>query len=138
MRPDYNKLFVRLYTLCACLAIGLAFAVTAGGEKRFSGPSFNGPRALVEYWVPPGYAHWVWGLMFLCHGLWLVFAMGRRMAVHALRFGIVTYTFLALSFGGSVASTPTAAGTGVVAYLIFAAIHLYLSDHLTSRGWGAV
>lgn len=134
MRPSYSKLFVRLYVLCACLGIGLGVAILVGGAHRFSGPSFVGPRDLVEPWLPwPAY--WAWGTLFASYGLWVVFALGRRHAVHTLRFGVVVYLFLVLSFARSVGMDVRASLTGVVAYSAIAVLHLLLSDHLAHRGW---
>ena len=130
---DFSKLAVRLYILCACLAFGLGAAVLVGREERFSGPSFTTPRALVEWSGVPAYIGWA-GL-FIVYGILLVFSLGRDRAVHVLRFGIVVYCFLALSFLGSVAVDPKASITGVVAYFSFAMAHLFLSDHLVFRGW---
>ena len=133
MRLSTDSLFVRFYALCACLGIGLGGVILSGGEARFSGPSFKGPTALVA-WAPLP-AHWIWGVFFLAYGLILVGTLGRPAAVHVLRVGIILYTFLAISFIGSVTFDPRASLTGFVAYLGFAVAHLYLSDHLHARGW---
>lgn len=133
MRPSYSKLFVRIYCLCACLAIGLAVAIGYGGEPRFSAPSFRTPRALLAWTgLPP---HYVWASVFLVYGLLLILALGRHLAVHVLRVGIALYTFWALSFGGSAALDARVSVTGLVSYGVIAGLHLYLSDHLYCRGW---
>lgn len=133
MRPNYNSLFVRVYALMACLGIGLGVAVAVGGDDRFSEPSFTTPRALVS-WLPIA-PHWVWGLMFIVFGTVLVITLGRRIAVHVLRFGIVVYLFLATSFAGSVQVDARASFVGIVFCSGLAVLHLLLSDHLTSKGW---
>lgn len=130
----FNSLFVKFYVLAASLAIGIGLAFVIGGEARFSGPSFVGPRNLVG-WLPLLDPHMIWGLVFVLHGLVLVFSMGRRFALKPLRGGVALYLFLVLSFIQSVAVDARAAASGIVAYAVIAAMHLVLADHLAARGW---
>lgn len=132
-RTDYGSLFVRLYILLIALAAGLAAAVWIGGSERFSGPSFAGPRHLVA-WIPVD-SSVLWGTLFFLHGMWLTFSLGRKMAIHAMRFGIVVYLFFAVSLITSVLREPVAAMTGVVVYTVVALWHLLMSDHLVHLGW---
>lgn len=141
--PGINNLFVRFYTLAAGLAFGLAGAFALGGASRFAGPSFEGARDLVS-WLP-GHPHLWWGALFAVYGVALVASLGRAIAVHVLRFGVVVYLFLTVSFVSSVVferaavlqdgSIVRAALSGIVAYGTFTVFHLTLSDHLTHRGW---
>lgn len=133
MRPNYSSLFVRVYALMACLGIGLGVAIAAGGEQRFEGPMFEAPRNLVA-WLPIQ-PYWSWALLFSAYGLTLVGTLGRRMAVHTLRFGIVVYFFAASCFAGSMQIDPRASAVGLVFTVFAAALHLFTSDHLTKRGW---
>lgn len=134
MGVPYSSLFVRVYILLVSLAFGLAVAVWVGGEQRFSGPSFAGARALVE-WIPFLDPSWAWGGLFFAHGAWLVFSLGRVVAIHALRFGIVVYFFFVVTLISSVISQPLAALTGIVVYSAVAALHAFMADHLAHRGW---
>lgn len=135
-RIDFHSLFVRAYTLMVGLCFGLGAVVLTGGEPRFSAPSFTGPKALVG-WLPflPPYA-W-WGALFILHGIVLVLSLGRSYAVHVLRFGIVVFWFLSFAFVVSAVREPTAGIMAVVAYAVFGALFLFLSDHLSAHGWGA-
>lgn len=130
-----NGLFaVRFYVLAAGLGIGLGAATLVGGEARFSEPSYSGPAGLVLWTGIP--AHWVWGAIFLTYGIILVLAFGRHTtSIHALRFGVVLYFFLAVSFVGSAALDARASLTGIIVYTVFAMAHAFLSDHFHSRGW---
>lgn len=132
--PTGSLLFIRMYAVTVLLAAGLGAVVLYGREERFSGPAFAGPRDFVE-WVPVLAPYQVWAGAFLIYGLLLVAALGRAYAVHVLRVGMILYFFFSLSFALSVLSNPVAAATGVVAYLCFFLIHLFLSDHLSATGW---
>lgn len=133
MQMNFQSLFFRMYVLMACLGIGLGMAILAGGADRFSGPSLTGPRNLVSWTgLEP---HLVWGSAFLIYGLILVFALGRQVAVWALRGGVALYLFFVISFATSIVVEPRASITGLVAYGVFSLIHLYLSDHLHNRRW---
>jgi len=124
---------VRFYVLGTCLAIGLAVAIVGGGDARFSAPSFDGPRGLVSW---TGFdPHLVWGAAFLAYGIVLVGGLGRTWAIHALRFGLVLYWFLAISFTGSLFTQPTASATGLVAYACIGVAHALLADHFHAYGW---
>lgn len=111
------------------LAVGLGTVILVGGAERFSGPNFNGAHALTD-WLPLFPAHVYWGSLFMLYGGALILSLGRTIAVHTLRFGMVVYLFFAVSFAMSLHSEPKAALTAVVAYTIFFGIHTFLSDHL--------
>lgn len=129
-----RDLFFRTYVLLSCLGCGMGGVILTGGAARFSGPAFRGPRDLVD-WLPIFDAWVYWGVLFVLYGLALGIAMKRSIAVHVLRFGMVVYTFLSLTFMLSVLQEPTVAATGCVAYLIFAVLSLFMSDHLETFGW---
>lgn len=131
---DYHDLFVRVYGLMIGLSFGLGAVILSGGPRRFNNPTFEGPRDLVA-WLPlmPPYA-W-WGVMFLVYGTVLAVCIGRMVAVHVLRFGIVVFAFLTIAFLSSVLQSPVAVMTGVVAYLVFALLFAVLQDHLSASGW---
>ena len=132
-RIDYGTLFVRAYTLMIALACGLGAVILTSGHERFSTPSFRGARDLVA-WLP-GEAHYYWGGLFLVYGLILIGALGRPIAVHALRFGMVIYLFFAITFFLSLLAESKAGLTGCVAYMTFFGFHAVLSDHLSHRSW---
>lgn len=136
MRPYPNLhggLFVKVYMLMVALAGGLASAFLVGGEARFAGPSFATPRALVQ-WLPID-AYLVWGIGALAYAVCLILTLGRPLAIHVLRAGIILYFLLALSFAGSVVVDAKAAASGFTTYFVIATLHLVLQDHLSSRGW---
>lgn len=130
---ESHDLLVRSYVLLAALSCGVGGVILAGGAERFSGPSFEGPRDLVA-WLPLDAWVW-WGTLFMAHGVALALALKRPLAVHMLRFGMVVYAFLAITFAASVFQEPAAAATGVIAYTGFAALALFASDHLEHHGW---
>lgn len=129
----YNSLFVQFYSLSIGLAFGLGGAFLLGGTARFAGPDFAGAISMVA-WLPVS-AHVIWGVIFLGYGLALVFLIGRRAAIHALRAGVALYLFLVSGFVIALWLDGRAALSGIVAYGVFAIAHLLLSDHLLSRGW---
>lgn len=131
---DFHTLFVRTYSLMIGLQFGLGAVMIAGGRERFSAPSFDGPRDLVAAlpYFPP---HVYWGLLFLLHGAALVLTMGRRGAIHVLRFGLVVCMFLTIAFLISVFTNPVAALVWVVTYAALGVLFLLLADHLHDRGW---
>lgn len=136
MRAQINPstIAVRMYTLLVGLALGLGGVILLGGHDRFAGESFHGARMLVE-WVPVAPPWVLWGSLFIAYGLSLAWSMGRDIGVHALRFGVVVYMFLVISFLESLFPEPTAALTAVVAYTTFALIHGVLSVHVEKYGW---
>ncbi len=131
VKPE--TLLIQMYMLKVALAFGLGGVVLMGGSGRFSNTTFGGPRDLVDWTGIP--AHVIWGLMFLALGTGLIWSVGKPAAVHFLRFGMVVYVFLVITFVVSVVNSPTAALTGVVAYGVFATAHALLSTHLAAYGW---
>lgn len=131
VRPE--TLLIQMYSLKVALAFGLGAVVLAGGDERFSGPTFRGPKNLFA-WTDLN-PRLVWGMIFLCLGAGLVWAIGKPVAIQVLRFGLVVYCFLVVTFLWSAFQSPTAALTGVVAYGTFAAAHALLSVHLDAYGW---
>lgn len=129
-----RDLFFRSYVLLACLGCAIGGVILTGRSERFSGPAFRGPRDLVD-WIPLLDAWVCWGVLFLLYGLTLGLAMKRAAAVHVLRFGLVVYTFLALTLAVSVLREPTVAAIGCVLCMGFAALSLIMSDHLECNGW---
>lgn len=129
-----RDLFFRSYVLLAGLGCGMGGVILTGGEDRFSGPAFRGPRDLVD-WLPFFDAWVYWGVLFLMYGMALGVTMKRPAAVHVLRFGLVVYSFLALTLAVSVLREPTVAAVGCVLCLGFAALSLFMSDHLGCFGW---
>lgn len=129
-----HDLFMRIYVLMAALSCGVGAVILTGGASRFSGPGFRGPRDLVA-WLPFFDAWVYWGALFALHGIALALSMKRSIAVHTLRFGMVVYVFLAITFVVSVFKEPTAAAVGSVAYFVFAILALFMSDHLERFGW---
>lgn len=134
VRRRSKDLFFRVYVLMAALSCGLAGVILEGGSIRFSGPGFRGPRELVS-WLPFFEPHFYWGVLFMLHGIALVVCVYRPLAKHVLRFGLVVYSFLSLTFLLSVFKEPTVAATGCVAYLGLGTLCLLLSDHLEQYGW---
>lgn len=132
LREIRPEILLQTYMLMVALSFGLGGVIIAGGEQRFSGPSFKGARDLVSWAGDP---HLLWGAMFILLGALLVWGVGKRMAIHFLRFGLVVFVFLALSFVRSISVSPAVALTGIVAYAIFGALHLALSLHLDKHGW---
>jgi len=124
---------VKVYVLMAALAMGMSGAFIVGGEARFSSPSFTVPAQLVQA-LPFG-SNVAWGTFFFCYAIALIYTLGRSGAIHVLRFGIALYLFLAISFGGSVVVDTKAAASGAITYIAIATLHLFLQDHLSSRGW---
>jgi hypothetical protein len=124
---------VRFYVLLTCLSIALGVVVSLGGAERFSEPSFDGPRAIVQ-WMPIE-EHYVWGAMLLVFSLALVGALGRGVAIHVLRVGLVVYFFLAAGFIGSAIVEPTASLILSVVFLGIGTAHALLADHFDARGW---
>lgn len=141
MRLFHDTLTARVYMLMVGVSFGLGAVVLGGDPRRFSGPSFEGPRHLVQ-WVPGWEPHQLWGALFLLHAIIMVALWGRTTAVHALRFGMVVFWFLAIAFATSVAtvemvrSQPAPALTAVVMYTGWGTLYLLVSDYLSDRGWG--
>jgi hypothetical protein len=131
LRPE--TLLIQMYSLKVALAFGLSAVIVAGGEERFSGDAFKGPRALVA-WLPVE-PYMPWATLFLLLGAALVYGIGKPVAIHVLRFGMVVYVFLLIAFACSAFQDPTVAFTGCVAYTVFAAAHLLVSAHLDTYGW---
>lgn len=131
--PAGTLLFVRLYCTLVVLATGLGVVVLFGGENRFSAPGFAGARALVSFVPVKPYV--AWGLIFLAYGLALLAALGKRAAVHVLRFGMMLYIFFAIGLLKSVLDSPITAATGVVVYGCCMLFHAFLSDYLDHNGW---
>lgn len=130
---DLTSLALRVYAVMACISVGLGAVFLWGGEERFSGPAFRTPRQLVSWMsVDPST---VWGGAFLIFGLVMAFCIGKQGAVWVLRAGVALYLLLAISFLGSVMHSPQVAASGCVVYAGIALVHLFLSDHLTHRGW---
>ena len=128
-----ETLLFQMYTLMVGLAFGFGAVVLLGPSKRFSGPSFQGPRDLFRW--SGSDPRIIWGLLFVGLAVALVWGIGKQAAVHILRFGLVVHAFLAITFLASTFTEPAAALTGVVAYTAFAGIHLVLSVHLRELGW---
>lgn len=128
-----RRLFVRFYALGIALAIGLGTAMLAGGPERFATPSFESAVRLVA-WMP-GPPNVPWACVFLIYGTALVFVLGKPIAVHVLRFGIAVYLFFVTTFIWSLFINTKASLAGLVIYSAFATGHLFLSDHLSQKGW---
>ena len=133
-RLNLDDLAVRVYVLlvAGCFAIGVA--VLVGNDSRFEGPSFEVALALGELF-PLFDAHTWWALLFLTLGGLLIATLGRRIAVHVLRFGFVVFTALAFTFILSAFTTPTASLAVIPAFLVIAGIFVLLGDHIAHKGW---
>lgn len=134
-RIEFSTLFVRLYVLMVALAFGLGAAFLLGKTERFSEPSLAGMRNLVG-WLPVA-PHILWGAVFLVFGLSLIGALGRSVAVHVLRGGMVIYLFMVTGLVMAPFEEPKASLTGIVVYMGMFGCHAVLADHLAHRGWAS-
>lgn len=133
MRLNLSSLVLRVYAVMACISVGLGAVFLWGGEERFSGDAFATPRRLVSWMsVAPST---VWGGAFLIFGVVMALCIGKQLAVWVLRVGVALYLLLSLSFLWSVMDSAQVAASGCVVYAGIALVHLFLSDHLTHRGW---
>lgn len=142
VRPEENTqaafarrdLFFRCYALLAAVSCTFGAVILVGGPDRFTEPSFAGPRELVS-WAP--FEPWVyWGALFMIHGIVMILSIKRKPAVNVLRFAMVVYVFLTITFLVSVFREPTATAGWCVIFAGFACLALFLSDHLGEYGWG--
>lgn len=127
-------LLIQMYSLMIALAFGLGVVILTGGDGRFSGTALSGARDLAN-WVPILEPQEVWGALFLLLSFALVWGIGKRAAIHILRFALVVYLFLAIAFLNSSGTDPTVALTAVVAYVTFGIAHALISVELDLHGW---
>lgn len=131
-----EPLLIQVYSLMVAAAIGLATVILSAGAlagEDFLGGELEGPRALVD-WVPFLSPEVLWGFLFLAVGAGLIWGIQKRWTIHLLRFCIVVYTFLALSFVTSDGVSAISLMAAVLA-LIHAGMHLILSVRIDVHGW---
>lgn len=133
-RPE--ALLVQLYCLDIAAAAALGVVLLISGERQFSGPAFVSAQDLVG-WLP-GQSHVIWGCLFIALATLLLGCIGhQKPSVHALRFGMVIYVFLAVACLVAILfrDVDEAGSFITIASLIFATNHLVLSVHLDGYGW---
>lgn len=131
LRPE--TLLLQMYSLKVALACGLGAVILAGGDERFSAPALGSAKDLVA-WTGAN-PRIVWGLLFLAIGVALIWALGKRVAIHILRFGLVVYMFFVVGLAISVFRDPAAGLMGIVVFTVLGAAHALLSVHLEKYGW---
>lgn len=119
--------------LLSVLAVGVGITILLGGENEFSSPAFTGPKNFVEWTQIPAFV--VWGCVYLFYGSLLIVSVGKTVAIHVLRAGMIVYGFFGISFTSSLLSSPDASGIFVVLFVVLFALHALLADYLAEHGW---
>lgn len=123
-----EALSLQLYALLLGISMSLGAVILLGGAARFSSPSFDRPKSLVE-WMP-GAPHTAWGYIFLITGFMLLIGMGSMRVISYLIFAGAVYWFWAFGFFLSVLSGPEAALTATITYGGVGAAHILLAAHI--------
>lgn len=125
----------------AAFHVSVGAAILAGGEDRFSGPSFAGARQLVQVLcVDPCWAWALWGSVLLSVGLIVLFAWPwlelrhARVATFAVLFGAAPMVFVVLGFVASLGLSEVASSSGVGAYGSLALFHLHTAVKMIRHG----
>lgn len=131
-----EPLLFQVYSLMVASAIGLSAVIfTSGffGSDVFRGGELRGPRDLVQ-WIPYTTPEALWGILFLAIGALLIWGIQKSWTIHVLRFSLVVYLFLSISFVTSVGTSAISLMAAVFA-LIHALLHLVLSVRIDVYGW---
>jgi len=119
-----------IWNIMVVLHVGMGVAVLAGGERRFSIPSY---QPLID--MSDGRT-WLWGAWVLCAGL-LMTMPARWPQIVGLWLGMCWNIIWSALFSVAMVQYPTASATAAVAYIGFAMLDAaLLTARVIERGKG--